>query len=211
MANGKPDSLEQYMTVPDGIELLKKFSQSLVRFLSWGEVQQLSTIAQIFNSNPEFKAWSQKWLVPNTPKVVGWVGKSFDAQAWKLAAQMATPGKTVERSNNPVHNWTLSPEVAKTYAMGSSDKSTKEHAGGYVAKQEISKNDILLAVNEVAKVFAEWQNSEWGQRLMHGNSSKGKEFMKWVVSLHNSAAAFKEEQEILADGKVHSPVVVQRF
>lgn len=211
MADDKPISLQEYMTIPDGIELMKKFSQALVRFLSWGEVKQISAIAEIFRSNPEFKAWTQKWLVPNLPKVTGWVGKSFDAHGWKLASQLATPGKTVERSNFPAHNWTLNPEIAKRYAMGDADKSSSEHAGGYVAKQEIPKQDILLAVNQVADVFHSWQNSPWGERLLGRGSNAGKEFMKWVMSVANSADHFKEEQEIIVDGKIHSPTVVQRF
>jgi len=210
MALNKPQSLQEYMTVADGINLMKQLSQALVRYISYGEIKQLSAIASILAKNPELKAWFQKWLVPNQDKIVGWVGKSFNAQEWQLADQFA-PGKVVERSNNPIHNWTLSPEVAKEYATGSADKSANEHVGGYIAKQEMSKQDVILAVSKVSDVFNEWKDSDWGEGVLGSGSDKGKEFMKWVVSLANSAHHFKDEQEILADGKVHSPVIVQKY
>lgn len=209
MSNDKPDSLQEYMTVPNGIDLIKKFSQSLVRFLSWGEVKQISTIADIFEKNPEFKAWAQKWLVPDSPKLTAWVGKSFDPHGWKVASQMKV-GQVAERSPYPAHNWTLSPEVAKSYATGTADKSSSEYAGGYVAKQEIPRELVYLYVNLVSQIFHEWASSPWGERVLAQGSNAGKEFMKYVISLANSADHFKEEDEIIASGKAHSPVIVQK-
>lgn len=210
MPTPKPQSLQDYMTVPKGIDILKKFSKAMVRYLSMGEVSQLNDINAIFKESQEFRQWAQKWLTPQQEQVVAWVGKSLNANEWEIASQF-TVGKTVERSNNPVHNWTLSRDVAKEYATGSADKSQDDHVGGYIGKQNIAKNDILLAVNNVAAVFGDWKNSEWGNKVITSGSEGGKEFMKYVISMSNVASHFEHEQEILVDGKVHSSQIAEKF